>query len=113
MVEVITDKSLSKGEAALLRGTLAKQEFAEFAGARDAAEAVPGRTPLELPYAIDGDRIGGLTVKLTFNKVRHVLGPCPLHHTGNRASPLVSISFPGHKPVPASMGASCCLRGDL
>ncbi|CAL8467088.1 g6624 [Coccomyxa elongata] len=44
------------------------KEFAEFAGARDAAEAVPGRTPLELPYAIDGDRIGGLTVKLTFNK---------------------------------------------
>jgi len=24
--------------------------------------------PLELPYAIEGDRVGGLTVKLMFNK---------------------------------------------
>ena len=30
---------------------------------------MPGRTPLELPYAIDGDRVGNLTIKLMFNKV--------------------------------------------
>ena len=48
------------------------QEFAEFAAARDVSE---GRTPLELPYAIDGDRVGNLTIKLMFNKVmRHLLG---------------------------------------
>ncbi len=46
------------------------QEFAEFAAARDVSEAVPGRTPLELPYAIDGDRVGNLTIKLMFNKAR-------------------------------------------
>ena len=46
-----------------------RQEFAEFAAARDVSEAVPGRTPLELPYAIDGDRVGNLTIKLMFNKV--------------------------------------------
>lgn len=45
------------------------QEFAEYAQAQDLSEVVPGRTPLELPYAIDGDRVGGASVKLLFNKV--------------------------------------------
>jgi hypothetical protein len=51
-----------------LWSTNSVQEFAEFAHARDVSEGVPGRTPLELPYAIDGDRVGGLTVKLMFSK---------------------------------------------
>ncbi len=45
------------------------QEFAEFAHGRDVSERVPGRTPLELPYAIDGDKVGGQSIKYMLNKV--------------------------------------------
>ncbi len=41
------------------------QEFWEFARKKDLAE---GRTQTEIPYAIEGDRVGGLTIKLIFNK---------------------------------------------
>ena len=44
------------------------QEFAEFARGADLADPAPGVAPLELPYAVEGDRVGGLTVKLMFNK---------------------------------------------
>ena len=37
------------------------QEFSEVARARDLTE---GRTPFELPYAIEGDLVGGHTLKL-------------------------------------------------
>ena len=63
------DFAVSKA-GAYARVSLAPQEFAEFAYARDVSEGVQGRTPLELPYAIDGDRVGSLTIKLMFNKVR-------------------------------------------
>jgi beclin len=43
------------------------QDFAAFARARDIAEK--RREAFELPYAIDGDRVGGLTIKLIFNKL--------------------------------------------
>ncbi len=43
------------------------QEFAAFARARDVADR--RKDPFELPYAIDGDRVGGLTIKLIFNKL--------------------------------------------
>lgn len=46
------------------------QEFAEFAHGRDMAERVPGRTPLEMPYAIDGDKVGGQSIKYMFAKAR-------------------------------------------
>ena len=35
------------------------------------AERVPGRTPLEMPYAIDGDKVGGQSIKYMFAKVRN------------------------------------------
>lgn len=41
------------------------QEFAEFARKKDLAE---GRTPFEMPHAIEGDKVGGLTIKLCHNK---------------------------------------------
>lgn len=41
------------------------QEFYEFAQGRDKAE---GRTPLEMVYAIEGDLVGGQSIKLMFNK---------------------------------------------
>ena len=44
------------------------QEFAEYARGVDLADPAPGGAPLELPYAVEGDRVGGLTVKLMFNK---------------------------------------------
>ena len=37
------------------------QEFSEVARARDVSE---GRPPFELPYAIEGDCVGGHTIKL-------------------------------------------------
>ena len=43
----------------------ATQEFYAFAQARDQAE---GRTPLEMVYAIEGDLVGGMSIKLMFNK---------------------------------------------
>ena len=43
------------------------QDFAAFARARDVAEK--RKEAFELPYAIDGDRVGGLTIKLIFNKL--------------------------------------------
>jgi len=43
------------------------QEFAAFARARDVADR--RKEPFELPYAIDGDWVGGLTIKLIFNKL--------------------------------------------
>lgn len=43
------------------------KEFAAFARARDIAEK--RKEAFELPYAIDGDRVGGLTIKLIFNKL--------------------------------------------
>ena len=52
----------------MLLSTLA-QEFAEFAHGRDVSEQAPGRTPLELPYAIDGDKVGGQSIKYMFTKV--------------------------------------------
>ena len=52
----------------MLLSTLA-QEFAEFAHGRDVSEQAPGRTPLELPYAIDGDKVGGQSIKFMFTKV--------------------------------------------
>ena len=45
------------------------QEFAEFAHGRDVSEQAPGRTPLELPYAIDGDKVGGQSIKYMLTKV--------------------------------------------
>ena len=53
------------------------QEFAEFAHGRDVSERAPGRTPLELPYAIDGDKVGGQSIKYMLNKVCTVGKP---HH---------------------------------
>lgn len=44
-----------------------RQEFAAFARARDVVEK--RKEAFELPYAIDGDRVGGLTIKLIFNKL--------------------------------------------
>ncbi|CAK0735365.1 hypothetical protein CVIRNUC_000569 [Coccomyxa viridis] len=44
------------------------REFAEFAHGRDVSEQAPGRTPLELPYAIDGDKVGGQSIKYMFTK---------------------------------------------
>lgn len=41
------------------------QEFFEFAQGRDKAE---GRTPLEMVYAMEGDIVGGQSIKLMFNK---------------------------------------------
>ncbi|KAK9824013.1 hypothetical protein WJX72_006970 [[Myrmecia] bisecta] len=41
-------------------------EFADFAKARDSAEGK--RETFELPYAVDADRVGGMTIKLMFNK---------------------------------------------
>lgn len=40
---------------------IAAQEFSEVARARDVSE---GRTPFELPYAIEADCVGGHTIKL-------------------------------------------------
>ncbi len=48
--------------------TAGAQEFAEYARGADLADPTPGVAPLELPYAVEGDRVGGLTVKLMFNK---------------------------------------------
>lgn len=42
------------------------QEFAEFAAQRDSASGY--RQIFELPYAIDGDKVGGRSIKLMFNK---------------------------------------------
>lgn len=41
------------------------QEFYDFAQGRDRAE---GRTPLEMVYAIEGETVGGQSIKLMFNK---------------------------------------------
>lgn len=53
------------------------QEFAEFAHGRDVSERASGRTPLELPYAIDGDKVGGQSIKYMLNKVCIA---CTPHH---------------------------------
>ena len=42
------------------------QEFAEFARSKDQSKGL--RTVFELPYAIDGDKVGNCTVKLLANK---------------------------------------------
>ncbi len=40
---------------------------------------MPGRTPLEMPYAIDGDKVGGQSIKYMFAKVMRPL--CPRGYT--------------------------------
>ncbi len=42
------------------------QEFAEFAAQRDSVSGY--RQMFELPYAIEGDKVGGRSIKLMFNK---------------------------------------------
>ena len=47
------------------------QEFYEFAQGRDRQE---GRTPLEMVYAIDGDLVGGQSIKLMFSNTNKWTG---------------------------------------
>eukprot|EP00898_Chlorokybus_atmophyticus_P000504 jgi/Chlat1/1454/Chrsp12S08682 len=44
------------------------KEFAEFANARDRARDPPPDKCFELPYKIEGDKVHGLTIKLSFNR---------------------------------------------
>lgn len=50
----------------LTRCTTLVQEFAEFAAQHDSMSG--HRSIFELPYAIDGDKVGGRSIKLMFNK---------------------------------------------
>ena len=79
------------------------QEFAEFAYARDVSEGVQGRTPLELPYAIDGDRVGNLTIKLMFNKARRLSHGIWQHHCVPRST----VWHPLPRSSPAERHAVC------
>ncbi|GAQ78658.1 AUTOPHAGY 6 [Klebsormidium nitens] len=43
------------------------KEFADFANARDRSNDVPVDKAFTLPYKIEGDKVGGLTIKQSFN----------------------------------------------